>query len=56
MEDPGSRLLTRCDNPLAPPPPRTNPIDLPHNLLAKRAKSFICGALCCRAVGVPRYF
>ena len=50
------RLPTRCDNPLAPPPPKTNPIDLPHNLLAKRAKSFICGALCCRAVGVPRYF
>lgn len=49
------RLPTRCDSPLAPPPPRTNPIDLSHNLLANREKSFMCGALCCRAVGVPRY-
>ena len=55
-DDAVSLLPTRCDNPLAPPPPRTNPMDLPHNLLAKREKSFVCGALCWRAVGAPRYF
>ena len=33
---------TRCEIPRAPPPPRTTPIDFPHILLARRAKSLIC--------------
>lgn len=36
----GTRALTRCAIPLAPPPPRTSPIDLPQILRASRAKSF----------------
>ena len=36
-------IHTRCDKPRAPPPPRTNPIDLPQSLRANREKSLTIG-------------
>ena len=51
------KIFTICAIPLAPPPPKTRPIDLPHILLAKREKSFVCGRRGGRrSVVPPRYF
>jgi hypothetical protein len=42
--------------PLAPPPPKTTPTDLPHNLRASLAKSLACSALLGRAVVLERRY
>ena len=56
----GGRLKdssTKCEIPLAPPPPSTTPMDFPQIRLASRAKSFVWGGRCGRAAApTPRYF
>ena len=50
-------MLTKCEIPRAPPPPRTTPIDMPHIRLANRAKSLECAGRCGRgSPDPPRYF
>jgi hypothetical protein len=48
--------MPRCDIPLPPPPPSTNPILLPQSLLASRAKSLRCGGRRGLSDGRKRYF